>query len=98
MGMVALQRVVNQPEILSFAGDGEGSFHFTHQRHGPQRRNTLSHFEGHMTRDPTPKRSPRSMTNPRIRSRPSAGTGPSPAVSDSIQLELFDRSTHWSVD
>ena len=96
VNVIALERVVDEAELLTLAAAGEAAFDHLNETNAAQRRHSLPDSEGHVTREAPCNAFARAMSNPRIRSRSSST--PVPSLSPpSIELELSGVSSHKCV-
>jgi hypothetical protein len=94
VGVIRLQRVVHQPELLPIARGCERALDLPHYSHRAKRWNVVPHPQRHVAGEPSSERSTRSMPDARIRAGLPSGTGSSPAVSNAIEFELFHAMSH----
>jgi hypothetical protein len=78
--VVGLDRVVDQSEPPSLAGDAETPLHLAHETPDPERRHVAPNAKRHVTRMPSRERRPASVgvapDRPRLASRPGAASAP----------------------
>ena len=89
MSVIALQRVVHEPERASLTRPRERSLHFAHELHCSQRRDVLSNLQRYVGREIASEALARAVADPRVRPWRPSGARSSTAVSDPVELELF---------
>ena len=97
VSMIALERVMDEPEALPITRRGECALDLTDDAHRAKRGNAVAYPERHMTGESFDDRPSRPVPDTRIRPRSASGSGPSSAVAQAIEVELF-RSYHECVD
>ena len=89
--VIALERVVHQPEVAPVAALRERTLELADELCGPERGDTRSHLQGDMTRETRSDfRSPTSVPNARSRSRLAPGTPPSAAPARRLAKREFE--------
>jgi hypothetical protein len=79
MQMVGLDRIVHDAELPALARSHKAALHLSHELHGPQRRQSASHLQRHVTREARRERSSRAVRVARLRARFATGTHTPPA-------------------
>lgn len=98
MRVVALERVVNETKRVAFTPPRERVLDLAHELHCSQRGNIASNLDGDVSREQAGEAFARAVADARIPPGLPSGAGPSPAVPDAIEFQLFRLPTHYSVD
>ena len=89
--VIALQRVVDEPEVAPVAGDRERTLDFADELRGSERRDTRPHLQGDMTREARSDTGcPTSVPNAGSRSRFATGSWPPTAPARSLAKREFE--------
>ena len=97
MSVIPLERIVDEPEPLAITRGGERTFDLANHPYRAKRGNVVPHPKRDVAWKPIADQPARPVPDARIRTGLPARSGPSPAVAQSIEIELF-RVSHRCVE